>query len=140
MTPGTERPEGLDARNGLRVLIVEDHPDCAESTALMLRQCGHQVEVARDGVAALQMVAEERYPDVILLDIGLPGINGWEVAKQLKARKSPKPPLIIAVTGFGQDSDRASSEAAGIDLHLVKPANPQQLEWMLRRFHRVVGD
>src|SRR4051812_5803763 len=103
----------------LRVLIVDDYADCAESMALLLGMYGHEVEVARSGPTALQM-AQAGQPDVVLLDIGLPGMSGYDVARELKEQRGEKRPLIIAVTGFGQDADRRRSAELGIDLHMVK--------------------
>jgi CheY-like chemotaxis protein len=77
-------------------------------------------------------------PDVVLLDIALPGMDGWEVARELKANPTGRPPLLIAVTGYGRKRDRRQSQAAGIDLHLVKPVDPVQLVGLLRRFRKVV--
>jgi DNA-binding response OmpR family regulator len=120
--------EGNGAR--LRVLVVEDSADCAESTALLLRLYGHDVEVAPDGHAAVES-AWRRPPDVVLLDIGLPDISGHEVAQRLHALRLPRPPLLVAVTSRGLDSDRLASRYANIDLHLVKPVEPDELERLL---------
>jgi CheY-like chemotaxis protein len=121
---------------GLRVLIVEDVADASAVLALLLRMEGHDVRVAPDGPAALAL-AEAISPDVVLLDIRLPGLDGWEVARRLR-RRSGKPPFLVALTGYGGECDRRRSEAAGIDLHLVKPADPELLLWLLRRFQRTV--
>jgi two-component system, OmpR family, response regulator len=130
--------QALDRRGGLKVLIVEDNADSASSEAMLLRILGHEVEVAQDGPAALAM-AERHAPDVVLLDIGLPGIDGWALAKLLQDQAVDKKPFIIAVTGFGRNDDVRHSAEAGIDLHLVKPVDPQYLEAVLRRFQRVIG-
>src|SRR5436190_20221119 len=90
---------GHDRQPNLSILVVDDHADCAASTAWLLRGYGHEVEVACDGPGALAAV-QGHCPDVILLDIGLPGMDGWEVAKRLKECDRPKQPLIIAVTGY----------------------------------------
>jgi CheY-like chemotaxis protein len=131
---GTNLPENTDA---LRILIAEDMADCAESTALLLRLHGHEVTVARDGPTALRIARTYR-PDVLLLDIGLPGMSGYEVAARMKDQHREKKPFIIAVTGFGQPSDRQRSAQFGIDLHLLKPVDPQYLERVLRRFQALL--
>ena len=122
----------------LRVLVVEDHADTAESTALLLRLHGHEVEVAPDGPTALRIAADNP-PDVALIDIGLPGgMNGWEVARRLQEPAAGKMPLLIAVTGYGQEEDRRKSWEAGIDMHLLKPADPALLTGLLKRFRTIV--
>jgi two-component system, OmpR family, response regulator len=116
----------------LRVLVVEDSPACAESTAMLLRLFGHEALVARDGAAALALAAAGP-PDVVLLDIGLPGMSGHEVARLLRAMRPPRPPLLVALTARGEESDRLASRDAGIALHLVKPVEPAELERLLER-------
>jgi CheY-like chemotaxis protein len=127
----------LDDASRLRVLVVDDNQDVAESQASLLQLMGHAAEVAHTGAAALA-IADERHPDVILLDIGMPDMDGWEVARALREQKSPKRPFVIALSGFGQAEDMHQSAEAGIDLHLLKPADPDQLDAILRRFHRVI--
>ena len=116
----------------LRVLVVEDRADCAASTALLLRLCGHEVEVAPDGASAVE-AAWRRHPDVVLLDLGLPDMTGHEVAGRLHALQLPRPPLLVTVTGHAWESDRLASRPAGIDLHLVKPVDPRELETLLEK-------
>jgi CheY-like chemotaxis protein len=118
--------------------VVEDHADTAESLALLLRGEGHEVQVAPEGPAAVGAV-QIAPPDVLLLDIGLPGMSGWEVARWVTEQPAEKRPLLVAVTGYGREEDRERSEEAGIDLHLVKPVDPDQLLRLQRRFYRVVG-
>jgi CheY-like chemotaxis protein len=118
--------------------VVEDHEDTAESMALLLRLDGHEVRVAGEGGTALRE-AQAWPPDVVLLDIGLPGLDGYEVARRLHERAREKKPLLIAVTGHGRDEDRRRSAEAGIDLHLLKPADPVGLQKMLKRFHKIIG-
>ena len=126
-----------DQRPGqMRVLVVEDNKDAAEMMRKLLRAFGYQSFVAHDGSAALREVEEGR-PDVVLLDIGLPGaLDGWEVARRIRGQVHEKMPLIIAVTAYGTDDDRRKSEQAGINLHLTKPADPRQLQSVLREFER----
>jgi CheY-like chemotaxis protein len=116
---------------GLDVLVVDDDRDTADSVALLLRLHGHAAHVAHSGPDALHM-AEQQPPDVVLLDIGLPGLDGYEVAKRLRAMPWERRPLLIALTGFGTDRDRRRSAEAGIDLHWVKPADPEWLRLLDR--------
>ena len=117
----------------LRVLLVEDDQNTRDATAAWLSHLGHEVHMAADGRAALE-VAEAIRPHVVLLDIGLAGMDGWEVARQLRKDPSATGPYIIAVTGYGQEDDRRRSAEAGIDLHLVKPVDPLELQEILRKF------
>jgi two-component system CheB/CheR fusion protein len=121
----------------LHILIVEDNPDSAFSTALLLRLYGHEVRVVHDGRTAVQAIGEDA-PDVVLLDIGLPGLDGWEVARQTKRPPEQKKPMLIAITGYGQEDDRRRSAEAGIDLHLVKPVDPLELQELLRKFQAIL--
>ena len=109
-----------------RILLADDNRDAAESLAIILRLEGHQVELAHDGAAALRAFEHTR-PDVALLDIGMPGSNGYEVAQQIRAAPGGKEVLLIAITGWAQDSDKARSREAGFDLHLTKPVEPESL-------------
>jgi CheY-like chemotaxis protein len=122
-----------NGNTALHVLVVEDHEDTAQSTAMLLALYGHEVHIASDGPTAVEAV-QARHPDVVLLDLGLPKMDGWQVAKQLRVHSNGKTPFVIAVTGYGQQSDHARSHEAGIDLHLVKPVDPQMLQQLLRRF------
>jgi PAS domain S-box-containing protein len=105
-----------------RVLVVDDNRDAADALALILRDAGHEVGVAYDGPQALDLALDLR-PEVALLDLGLPVMDGFELAGRLQAR-DPAPRLLVAITGYGQDSDRARTAAAGFDEHLVKPVEP----------------
>lgn len=123
---------------GLRILIVDDRADSADSLALLLGMYGHEVDVARDGVSGLQQALADE-PDVVLLDVGLPGMNGYDVAKQINNhRPSEKMPLLIAVTGYGREQDRRHSRESGIHLHLVKPVDPAELATLLKRFQELI--
>ncbi|HEY6823076.1 MAG TPA: ATP-binding protein [Steroidobacteraceae bacterium] len=107
------------ASSSQRVLIVDDYADSAESLALLVRSWGHEVTTARDGPAALALV--ERFaPDIALLDIGLPRMNGYELARQLRALARHRPLRLVAMTGYGREEDRRASRAAGFDLHVIK--------------------
>jgi two-component system CheB/CheR fusion protein len=123
--------------NGLRILLVEDEIDAAETTARLLQMYGHDVRVAGDGPAALQ-AARDEVPDVVLLDLGLPGMDGYQVAQRLREQQAKKRLLVIAISGYGRDSDeRLKSYQAGIDLHLTKPVEVQELQRFLERFRDV---
>jgi CheY-like chemotaxis protein len=110
-----------------RILIAEDNADLAESMAMLLRLEGHEVRIAYDGPSALD-VADEFGPDAALLDIGLPGMDGYELARKLRARHYGRGLLLVAVTGYGQPEDHARAGEAGFDIHLVKPLDPHILE------------
>ena len=116
----------------LVVLIVEDRADTAESTAELLDLCGHAPQIARTGAAALDAAALDA-PDVVLLDLRLPDMDGWDVARALRTRAAAPQPVLIAVTGRCTEADRQTSAAAGIDLHLVKPVAPEVLLGLLAR-------
>jgi CheY-like chemotaxis protein len=113
-----------------RVLVVDDSADTAESLALLLTVQGHEVRTAHDGPAALQ-AAEAFRPEVIFLDIGLPRMDGYEVARRLRGQMGLRDATLVAVTGYGQEEDRRRAEEAGFDAHLVKPADPGALERLL---------
>ena len=117
---------------GLRVLVVDDDADTAATIAVLVGMSMHKAQVVSDGPAALQ-AAEADPPDVVLLDIGLPGMDGWEVARQLRKSKKGQRPLIIAITGRADETDREKSAEVGIDLHLVKPVDPELLLRLLKR-------
>ena len=121
---------GPAAAAGSRVLLVEDNLDAAESLGELLRIWGHEVTMAHDGAAALRAVPEAR-PEVVLLDIGLPGMDGYEVASRLRATPGLAGLRLIAVTGYGQESDRRRARLAGFDHHLVKPVDLDRLRALL---------
>jgi len=110
-----------------RVLVVDDNADAASTLELLLKSLGHEVRVANEGFEALR-VAESFRPEVVLLDIGMPGLDGYEIARRLRASRLEPQPRIIAVSGWGQSADRERSQAAGFDLHLVKPVDMSELE------------
>jgi CheY-like chemotaxis protein len=117
----------------LRLLLVEDHAASAQALAALLRQSGYFVQVVADGLTALQ-AAEAEPPDVVLLDLGLPGIDGYEVARRLRAQKAAPRPLLIAVTGHGEKEECLRSYEAGIDLHLTKPVGIGELRRFLETY------
>jgi PAS domain S-box-containing protein len=114
-----------------RVLIADDNRDAAESLAMLLEMDGHTVTVMHDGSQALASIESSR-PDVALLDIGMPEIDGYEVARRVRGDTRNQQMLLIAVTGWGQETDKARATAAGFDLHFTKPVEPQQLIELLR--------
>jgi PAS domain S-box-containing protein len=109
-----------------RILVVDDNRDAAESIATLLELWGHAVATAHDGVDAVDTAAAFR-PDVVLLDIGLPGMNGYDACRALRAQPAGRNAVIVALTGWGQDADRRNSEVAGFDAHLVKPVEESAL-------------
>ena len=125
-------------RRACRILVVDDNQDGADLMAVLLRLQGHAVEVAHDGVSALKSAAAFE-PDVVLLDIGLPGLNGYAVAKQLRENKQARPQCLIAMTGYGTDEDRQRTETAGFDHHIVKPIEPAELNALLARSVAAMG-
>jgi CheY-like chemotaxis protein len=110
----------------LDILIVDDNADAAESLAIVLREQGHRVRVAHEARSALAHAAAAP-PRVVLLDIGLPDMDGLELARRLRSLKSTRGALLVALTGYGQAGDRERSQAAGFDFHLVKPADPSRI-------------
>ena len=109
---------------------MDDSEDSAESLAILLRLLGNEVRTAHDGPAALE-AARVFCPNVILLDIGMPGMNGHEVARRLRQMPEVQGALLVAQTGWGQEEDRRRTEEAGFDAHLVKPVDPAALEALL---------
>jgi len=108
----------------LRVLVVDDCPDTIESAAMLLRLDGHDVQAASDVVEGIERAAVFR-PDLVLLDIGLPSLDGYAVARRIQSLRYQPKPFIAAVTGYGTQEDRRRSGEAGIDLHLLKPVEPE---------------
>ena len=115
---------------GVRVLIVDDYPDAAEISCMLLEMLGHECRAANTGQDALDE-ASRFEPRVVILDIGLPDMTGYEVARLLRLRADGKPLHIAALTGWGQPADRVRAFAAGIDQHIVKPADGDKLRSIL---------
>jgi len=113
-----------------RILVVDDDRDVADSMAMLLTTCGHEVRTAYDGAAALALAPRYR-PEAVLLDLGMPGMDGYAVARALRQRPELHETLIVALTGWGQEEDRRRSREAGFDHHLVKPVDPDRLEAVL---------
>jgi signal transduction histidine kinase/ActR/RegA family two-component response regulator len=118
--------------SALRILIVDDNVDAANTLAMLLQAAGHQTWVEYDGPRAIDRAKREK-PQVLLLDIGLPGMDGYEMAQRLRLIPALRSSVLIAVTGYGQPEDRSRSAAAGFDHHLVKPVDPDHLETLLSR-------
>ena len=115
-----------------RILVVDDQPDSTDSLAMLLRLRGHEVWTATDGPSALGEFARVR-PDVVFLDLGRPGMSGYDVGRQLRALPEGRDVRLVALTGYGTESDREKTRAAGFDVHLAKPVDPQAVEALLAR-------
>lgn len=114
-----------------RVLVVDDNRDLAESLAMVLRLWGHDVKVEYDGPGALTAARDYR-PDVVFLDIGLPGLDGYEVARRLRGPLGFRDARVVAITGYGREEDRKRAREAGFDMHLTKPVDPEDLQKLLQ--------
>jgi signal transduction histidine kinase/CheY-like chemotaxis protein len=132
--PSRERPAdgGAAATDGpkSRILVVDDLRDSADSLAMMLKTKGHEVRTAYDGLEAIEAAKEFR-PEVVLLDIGMPRLDGYEAARRIREECKEERPVLIAITGWGHDDNRAKTRAAGFDHHLVKPVEPAALTRLL---------
>jgi signal transduction histidine kinase len=115
-----------------RILVVEDNPDARDALRSVLEREGHRVAVAADGVSALDLAATF-HPEFALIDLGLPGLDGLEVARRLRTSRETKTTCLVAVTGYGQREDRRRTQAAGFDSHLVKPVAPEKLRKVIAR-------
>jgi CheY-like chemotaxis protein len=123
VTPAASNNGG---RAGKRILIADDNTDVAEAFEVMLQILGHEVEVAHDGIQALE-AAERSQPEVIVLDIGMPLLNGYDAARRIRQFPWSENCVLIALTGWGDEKDRRKSEEAGFNYHLVKPVDPVAL-------------
>jgi CheY-like chemotaxis protein len=117
----------------LRVLVIEDNSDAAETLGDLLRLFGHEAKVALSGPAGLETARSLR-PDVVLCDISLPGMDGYAVAGSLRSEPATQATRLVALTGYGRDSDRQRTRDAGFDLHLVKPVEPLELKRLLEEW------
>jgi CheY-like chemotaxis protein/two-component sensor histidine kinase len=127
--PAPERA-GAGAESRRRVLVADDNEDAVSSLAQLLEIMGHEVRTAADGRQAVEAAAAFR-PELILLDIGMPRLNGYDACRLIRAQPWGREPVIAALTGWGQDRDKARSREAGFDNHLVKPVEPADLERLL---------
>jgi CheY-like chemotaxis protein len=128
--PENDGGQPISPKDRYRVLVVDDHADAADSLAMMLSLIGHEVRTARDGLAGVEAASEFR-PDVILLDIGMPRLNGYDACRRIRELPGGKEAVIVALSGWGQEEDKRRSREAGFDGHLVKPAEPAALEKLL---------
>jgi PAS domain S-box-containing protein len=128
--PALDAAEAEGASSRHRVLVTDDNVDAAESLGALLEILGHDVRTVHDGEAALEL-AESFRPDLILLDIGMPGLNGYEVCRRIRSRPWGREVFVVALTGWGQEEDRRRSRESGFDHHLVKPLDPTALEKVL---------
>jgi CheY-like chemotaxis protein len=129
-TPASPDPARAD-RTPHRILVVDDNEDAALVLSMQLRLAGHELKVAYSGSVGLAL-AEEFRPDTILMDIGMPGMNGLEAARLIRQQPWGKDVLLIAVTGWGQPEDKRQTQEAGFDHHLVKPVKAADIESLLR--------
>lgn len=134
----TDQPMSDVARK-LKILVVDDEPDTVASTALLLQAWGHIAYTASNGEEALEVVAREK-PDIIVLDLVMPGMNGFELVKRIREKTFFKRPLLIAQTGFAFDSYKQEAIEAGIDLGFAKPLNCEILKSVLDRFSQLLGE
>ena len=130
----TESNVNLEAQGvetpAMRILVADDNVDSADCLARLLKIAGHELRVAYDGPTALAL-ATNFQPKVILLDIGLPGLSGYEVAQRIRQNSETKNATLVAITGWGQPEDQERSREAGFDHHLLKPVNPESLQQLL---------
>lgn len=115
---------------GRRILVVDDDPDSREALSELLRLSGHDVLAAADGKMALALVVRDR-PEVILLDLGLPDLDGCEVARRLRAAPGGERPFVVGLTGYSREETSERMRASGFDEHMLKPCEPEQLEQLL---------
>ena len=130
--PDARRPARQSEGRSSRILVIDDNVDTARGLGRLLKLLGHEVATAHDGPSALEAAREHR-PEFVLLDIGLPGMDGYEVARRLRQDEGCKDAVIVAISGYGQDEDRRRSKQAGIDHHLVKPIDHDALVTLLAR-------
>jgi CheY-like chemotaxis protein len=117
---------------GLRIIVADDNVDAATMLGSVLEAIGHRAETVHDGVSAVARIIAGQ-PDLAILDIGMPGLNGYEVAKRVRARPELAGTLLVALTGWGGELDRSRSDDAGFDAHLTKPAGLDELGAILER-------
>jgi CheY-like chemotaxis protein len=123
--PGSE--QGRAPGRARRILVADDNRDAAETLAMLLRLSGHEVQVAHSGAQAFALALQSR-PDVAVLDIGMPDLDGYQVARKIRGELWGDRMLLVAVTGWGQEDDKRAAEAAGFNHHLTKPMEPAELE------------
>jgi CheY-like chemotaxis protein len=116
--------------SSLRIVVIDDHPDAADMLQALVQRSGHQARAAYDGKSGLKLV-DELSPDVVFVDIGMPNINGYEVARTLRRFPGHQSLRLVAVTGWGQLQDKQRAIDAGFDEHLTKPITPEDIERVL---------
>jgi CheY-like chemotaxis protein len=121
-----------------RVLVVDDNRHAAETLGAVLAEGGYEISVAHDGPTALQL-CEDRPVDLAILDLGMPGMDGFEVARRLRERFRSGGPILVALTGYGGSAYRDRALATGFDVHLLKPVSPEAIHALLREARRRVG-
>jgi CheY-like chemotaxis protein len=126
----TEKPRQVPPVSGHRLLVIDDNQDAANSLAMLLRMQGYEVRVALSGAEALA-ITRSYTPQVVFLDIGMPGMDGYEVARKLRLQPGLHSVVLAAVTGWGQEEDRRRTTKAGFDYHLVKPPEPKAVQHVL---------
>jgi len=129
LPPEIAAPPSAGPRAGVRrrIVLADDNRDGAESLRMLLEMSGHEIYVAHTGIDALK-VTEEHRPEICILDIGMPGLNGYEVADRIRSESWGTQIVLIAVTGYGQQHDKLKARATGFDHHLTKPIDPSALE------------
>ena len=130
MQQGVDRDAAANFANR-QILVVDDNCDAAESLAAVLEVMGNRTRWAHDGDEALQIAAGFA-PNVMFIDIGMPGMNGYELARAVRSKPWGTEVVLIALTGWGQDDDRRQAREAGFDAHILKPADPTELERLLQ--------
>jgi CheY-like chemotaxis protein len=124
---------------GVRILIVDDSRDTCESLVILTKLWGHEPRVAHEATEALEAFLDFR-PQVVLLDIGLPGTNGWEVGARIRDMDNEGHAILVAVSGHAREEDRERSLRSGFDAHLVKPCSPQKLKELLAKVDNATAD
>lgn len=140
--PAVDSPDPIprnDTIASLRVLVVDDNADAADTVAILLRGAGHEVSVAYSGHATLQALRDTT-PDVVFLDLGMPGMDGFEVARLLRAEPRHRAVKLIALSGYGQAADHERTQQAGFDGHLLKPARVEEILGILAQKRAIPGE
>jgi two-component system, sensor histidine kinase len=130
-----ERAELIDVGRSLHILIVEDNADAREMLQAVLEVAGHRVETAGDGVSGVDLAVRGKH-ELAIVDIGLPGLDGYEVAAKIRAAADGRPPFLIALTGYGGPEQRERALGAGFDVHIVKPVNLDSLLDLIAQISR----